>query len=205
MAHGKLLLGRTLAKSAPERWVIKQRVVSESVLPTRFGNDYAFDRAMKDSDQPLSFHQCDHAHEPRGTLRNTCQFFQKQPVVLYVRRIRPGEPRRVDTGSTAQRVHFQAGIIGKQHPWSVRTIMPCLANRVLLKGGAVFDTRRQFAEAGEQFDINPGMVRCGQPEFAQLSRIAGSAVKPDQMPAAFFCSSTSCPTPARASPIRLAI
>src|SRR5665811_1365927 len=86
----------------------------------------------------------------------------------------------------------------------MRAIMQRLLDGVLFKRGAVFGGGRQLLVARQQFDLDSRAVR-RHAELAQLARIPGGAVKPDQAPMISRCMITNSEMPARARSIIRAI
>jgi len=86
-----------LAKRAAERFIVKQRIVSEPVRSARLMSDAAFHFASKCSDKLAIAYQCDHANESRRAIFDAAQLLE-EPLVIKV--------GGIDSRPSAERIHF---------------------------------------------------------------------------------------------------
>ncbi len=182
MAEGELPAGGGFSESEAELRTVEERIVSEAGGAARLFEDDARHRAAKDATEMLAFDERDYADETCGAVGHAAQLFEQQAVVGLVGGVGAGEAGGMNAGRAAERVHFQARIVGEEQAGCIRGVVTRFDDGVLIEGVAVFDAGRNPAEVGDGLNGDGAVVL----EFAQLSGIAGGAEEPDQIRATFF-------------------
>jgi len=113
MAHQHFVANGSLAEAASERLIVKQRIVTEATRAASFLENPPFHRASECAHQLAILHQRDHAHEACGAIQDIRQARQQQSIVRRISSVRTREACRAYSRRSAQRIHFQAGIIGE--------------------------------------------------------------------------------------------
>jgi len=96
MADQHLVADGGFSERAAERFVIKQRVVSESARSARRIQDAAFHRPAKRANEFAILHEGDYAHESRPAVSNAGQALQQDRVVVCVCRFGTRVARRMN-------------------------------------------------------------------------------------------------------------
>ncbi len=165
MAVSCLLLCRQFRKCFLNRRKIKQRIISETILPARCVKNHAFCFAMKDRKRLAVPRRRNHTNESSGAFirRHASNLANQSRIIFFIvgiefrlvrffRRI----PCRMGSRSPAQRVDLKPRVI-RQHNFSRRrqTIFLCLLARVRLEGQSIFDNGRKRREARDRGNLNP--------------------------------------------------
>src|SRR5262249_43387162 len=159
MAGFELLRVTGFAEGAAEGRVEEEGVVTEAVGAAGIVDDAPFDRAAIDAAQAVAFDEGDHADESGCAIFDAAELFEQAAVVGLVGCVRSTEPRREDTGGTAERVDFKTRVVGEKQAGGVAPVVTGLEDGVCLESIAVFDAGLEVAEAGKELDLDGRVSR----------------------------------------------
>src|SRR5919109_5244752 len=118
MTHRRLSFPVDLTESFAERWIKKERVITETVFALELKGDSSFTGIPNDQFyHTVRFWRAQRqgANKPPGSflLRNMPQFVKQLRIIFFVVAFLAGVARRVDAGRSAESVNLQTRIIGQ--------------------------------------------------------------------------------------------
>ncbi len=127
------------------------------------------------------------------------QCLEQLRVVVRIGRVLSGVPPGAHARTAAQRVHFQAGVVGQCRQSAGTQPEPRLDRGVRLEGRAVLDRVALDPEVVERHEIRPTQVQ----QLAQFAQLVGGARRDQEAPVghrrtvarAAACASNSCARP----------
>ena len=115
---------------------IEQWVVSEAACAVVLVEQFSFTFTAHGERFAVREHARNGAHEPAGAVFLILHIFQQKGIAVLVRTL--AVARRVDTGSTVQRIHAQAAVVRESGQTGELCGGFCLDDGVFLEGFAVF-------------------------------------------------------------------
>ena len=91
---------------------LEDRVVPEPSVATSFCRDHTLETPLSQHLDPVGENQGHHGPETGGSIVHTLQRGQHVAYVVVIGCIGSGEPRRVHSGCTVQRINLEPGVVG---------------------------------------------------------------------------------------------
>src|SRR5262249_22061373 len=155
VAHSLLLLVGDLAERAAERWIEEHGVVAEAAAPARPLRDYPLHDALDHLLAARRPRQRDHAAKARRPAgqRHVAEPLEQELPTLPVAEARAAEPRRVEPGRTAERVHLEPGVVTERQRARQPSRSAGLHEGVFGVGPARLLRKLSARKLGEQLDL----------------------------------------------------